>query len=477
MTHLRARADAEEVLSIRHPGQVAIVWYSDDNVYHERLMIWRSNPTTWFVLTPDGDFYQEDWSGLGDDGPVSFKVKGKGMDFQYFSRITQPVYRFREYPDDETFKGYIEQALTELGELGTGTFSWTPRKIYQMDGREVEASEFLGRLLVPRRIRRRDGGVLTGPVTPAGEGHMWAAVRDSPHLDLGKEVTSDLDKAVQVDSTHGHETGWTLVRLLKIESAPAFIEEREKLMTSRLEVRVGLTGKAGVEKKTDTNAEETEETSEDARTLSVYYDDQGERYRSWREATKDAREYAYSDWPLEGPQSVLHLMKYMLKNGGSPKQWLQIWARHKGVYENDRAMHEMRPLLECFEHAGCYDQLNLGSLASFQTLGRRVQSIVDAYNSGTASSPDWGAAKIMSGYQGPEDLVSPNLRSWAAKKGKEEVELAAARTKMREYKKLQAPVEDAAAGAVADGNLPAGGVVAKPKKRAKAKQLAPPGDQ
>ena len=112
-------------------------------------MIWRSNPTTWFVLTPDGDFYQEDWSGLGDDGPVSFKVKGKGMDFQYFSRITQPVYRFREHPDDETFKGYIEQALTELGELGTGTFSWTPRKIYQMDGREVEASEFWGRLLVP----------------------------------------------------------------------------------------------------------------------------------------------------------------------------------------------------------------------------------------------------------------------------------------------------------------------------------------
>ena len=94
-------------------------------------------------------------------------------------------------------------------------------------------------------------------------------------------------------------------------------------------------------------------------------------------------------------------MKYMLKNGGSPKQWLQIWARHKGVHENDRVMHEMRALLECFEHAGCYDQLNLGSLASFQTLGRRVQSIVDAYNSGTASSPDWGAALRTSGHGQP----------------------------------------------------------------------------
>lgn len=101
-----------------------------------------------------------------------------------------------------------------------------------------------------------------------------------------------------------------------------------------------------------------------------------------------------------------------------------------------------------------------------------MQSIVDAYNSGSAASPDWGAARIMSGYQGPEDLVSPTLRSWAAKKGKEEVELAAARAKIRDYKKISTPTDEAAA-AVSDGNLPAGGVPAKPKRKAKAR-LAPP---
>ena len=83
-----------------------------------------------------------------------------------------------------------------------------------------------------------------------------------------------------------------------------------------------------------------------------------------------------------------------------------------------------------------------------------------------------GAARIMSGYQGPEDLVSPTLRSWAAKKGKEEVELAAARAKIRDYKKISTPTDEAAA-AVSDGNLPAGGVPAKPKRKAKAR-LAPP---
>ena len=67
----------------------------------------------------------------------------------------------------------------------------------------------------------------------------------------------------------------------------------------------------------------------------------------------------------------------------------------------------------------------------------------------------------------------PSLRSWAARKGKEEVELAAARTKIREYKKLAVPMDEAA-GAVADGSMAAGGAGLAPKRKAKAKPLAPP---
>ena len=49
----------------------------------------------------------------------------------------------------------------------------------------------------------------------------------------------------------------------------------------------------------------------------------------------------------------------------------------------------------------------------------------------TASSPDWGAAKYITNIRGPEDIVAPQLRSWAAKKGKDDVELANARAKRR----------------------------------------------
>ena len=51
---------------------------------------------------------------------------------------------------------------------------------------------------------------------------------------------------------------------------------------------------------------------------------------------RESKEYGYLDWPHEGPQTVSRLMKHMLKNGCSPKEWLSC---------------------DCMGHATCYDQL------------------------------------------------------------------------------------------------------------------------
>ena len=42
------------------PGQTLAVFYEDDDVYHERILLWRHSGGHWFVLTPDGDRYTED---------------------------------------------------------------------------------------------------------------------------------------------------------------------------------------------------------------------------------------------------------------------------------------------------------------------------------------------------------------------------------------------------------------------------------
>ena len=69
---------------------------------------------------------------------------------------------------------------------------------------------------------------------------MWVASHDSPDFDLGKEVFSGLSRGVMLDSNHGAilgDSGWTTVKLMKVEEVPGFIEEREKLVRSRLELR------------------------------------------------------------------------------------------------------------------------------------------------------------------------------------------------------------------------------------------------
>ena len=199
--------------------------------------------------------------------------------------------------------------------------------------------------------------------------------------------------------------------------------------------------------------------SEDARILQVDYDAQEERHKEWKVACQESAPYSFSDWPHEGPLATLHMMKMMMRAGGSPRAWLQSWARYKQIPEQDRIMHELRTLVDAVEYGGSYDQLNLPSLAAFECITRRIAAIVDAFGAG-AQNPDWGAARIYTGYRGPEDIVMPQLKQWASKKGREEVELHQARTKMRDLRR--GAVVEEAAGAVADGALPS---TAAPKKK------------
>ena len=96
-------------LSIQ-PGQTLAVFYSDDSVWHERLALWKVQDGVWIIYTPDGDIYAEDLRGV-PDGPS--KVKVKGIDFKYWSRVGGPYYRFAEAPDEEGVKGLIRQGFQE----------------------------------------------------------------------------------------------------------------------------------------------------------------------------------------------------------------------------------------------------------------------------------------------------------------------------------------------------------------------------
>ena len=465
------------------PGQVAAVFYSDDTYWHERLLLWPFRDSKWMIYTPDGDRYLEDLSGTDSEGPN--RVKLKGEDFQWWSRVGGPAYRFSHHPTDDQLKILIRDSYRDLLKEEGFSAEWRPDHIMTSLGALEPTKDFLGGILTSRRIMRKGGGIedpnneedlrakqsafLAGfvPIEKPVEGKEWTAMEDIPPHSRGEVLSVDPATDVMNGELGFVNVGgrWTFARMLDQAA-------REKLSRPS-------DNKPPIQLAQSSEPEKLVEQSEsDARTLYVDFDDQGIRYKEWRRAVQESRDYSYQDWPHEGPTTVLHLLKHMQKFGGDSRQWLQLWARQRGVYDSDRVMHELRCLTDVIYFGATYDQLNLPVLASMEVIARRVQSIVEAYASGPPGNPDWSNSKLFTGYQGPDDLVSPSLRSWAARKGKEEVEISQARARMRELKKTAANTStvDEAALAVAEGSLPPG---AGPKRRprGRGKGLEAPADQ
>ena len=75
----------------------------------------------------------------------------------------------------------------------------------------------------------------------------------------------------------------------------------------------------------------------------------------------------------------MHLLKHMLRFGGSPRGWLEIWCREYHIGRKDRTYHELETWTEVIMLGGAYDQLNMTSLMSVEKVSRRLQLIVEAH--------------------------------------------------------------------------------------------------
>ena len=123
----------------------------------------------------------------------------------------------------------------------------------------------------------------------------------------------------------------------------------------------------------------------------------------------------------------------MERTGRVPSGWLDKWAQSKSIAVTDRVYYELKTIIDALEYAGCYDQINLGSLVFAELLCLRVQAIVDAYEN-NPSKPSFENAKYFSGLKSLSDAVSPDLKSFAARKAKEETEVEKQRQKVRELR-------------------------------------------
>lgn len=221
-------------------------------------------------------------------------------------------------------------------------------------------------------------------------------------------------------------SGWAASRTKPRVELPGPGEAAEG--TSDLRARLG---QAGATTPRGAGAEEDEHTA-DVRTLWVDYDDQGERYKEWRRVAQESHAQHFSDFQSDGPPKQVHLCKHMLRHGGDPRMWLQLWQREKKLEATDKVVHEMKVLTDSLFYARSYEQINVGARVAMEVICRRIQLLVDAY--ANPLRPNWDMAKVFNGQASPDDGISPSFRSWATKRSRDEAEIASARAKVRELR-------------------------------------------
>ena len=392
----------------------------------------------------------EDFSGYGDPGCDSFKVKGEH--FTYWSRVGAAAYRFSQELSDDVLKEKIGEALDLLGDEVHKADAWRPRGVLLSDGSVSDATAFLGRWLVPRRLRQKGPNVRAGAiesggdplpsavgvVQPAPEGFVWVAAEPLGGLVLGQEVSITPSVDVQLgERTAMLKRGdhWTKAELVRLEDCADFAERRRLLFGGTPLAAPSAAARAA--KTIDLLVDESKGkvdsgNQEEIRTLWVDYDEHAERFKRWRDVCKESFAPVMDDKPIDGPLTALHFIKHAERHGGDVRQWLQLWCRSKHIDTTDRVYHELKVLTDSLHYAGCHDQLNIPALICMEVLCRRVQSIAEAYTN--PARPTWEHAKVFQGQGSPEDIVSPVFRTYAAKKNKDELELLQARQKVRELR-------------------------------------------
>ena len=129
-------------------GSRVLLWYSDDNVWHEAMIGLIVSDEDAYIYTPDHDLYRERLSCKGAVGPV--KLRGLGPRMTLPRNLRARAYRFREKVDDDFIRKVVKEAHT-LARAEIGDEVAAPIHVVDRDGLRVEVDTFF----VGGFIRRR----------------------------------------------------------------------------------------------------------------------------------------------------------------------------------------------------------------------------------------------------------------------------------------------------------------------------------
>ena len=442
-------AGAAAYWNSRLPGHRALLWYDDDNVWHERLLLWPLGGHArrrWVIQTPDGDMYSEVFR-VGDGVARVRALHDDGRR----GRVQDPVYAFPGPVANDDLRRLILEAQTmaedemraegeEPGEAPTQFSDWNGR-LHPLADAGVLVAVPAGSAWLVSALGSK-GSDLFGQTVALGPEDVVRGSLGIHQLSDGSYVPVELVALDRLDSWR-ESKGEDARRMSPKDGADRVLERR---------AFGAATPPAGRESAKE--GDPLPEAPDDLRTCWIDTDEQGVRYKEWRRVVQEASQENFHDGPLRGPATCLAVCRTMQQHGGNPKLWFLEWAKEVGISRRDRAWHEVNALIETLYVAGTFDQVNMGALVSMEVLTRRLLQYVEAYAHG-AENPNWSSAKHFAGSASAMDLVPAEMRSYASRLAKEEAELEALRLKVKTAVVSGAPGPHAAAAAAVAGGLPA----------------------
>ena len=179
----------------------------------------------------------------------------------------------------------------------------------------------------------------------------------------------------------------------------------------------------------------------DARMQAIALDPQGTRYVDFRAAVLHMHELPWGDWPLKGPRTLLWVLGYICRNGGTPLGRHARWKADAYLDDSDPGVDVHLLCCRLLEFGIVYDQVHATNLASMELVGRTLQTQEELYRDRFAPTSEHGNdAAMLSGVMdaGGSICMAPALRDWMASEKSREAVIAKERRKAREERSLAA---------------------------------------
>ena len=183
-------------------------------------------------------------------------------------------------------------------------------------------------------------------------------------------------------------------------------------------------------------------SADDARTLTISRDQDGNRHKEFRQASLECRETEFTDWPIAGPRTAKWVIQFVAENGGTPLAHHQAWRSACRMQPSDGPVIEHESYSRILQIMMNYDQVDVSNLASAELIVRHLQRIEEKHKDKLVAISDdnlGGETALFMGLaQGSRAglCVAPALQTWLGKQLQEEALLTKERRKAREERAL-----------------------------------------